>query len=81
MTDRHRQAVELRLQGRTYQEIGDALGVSKGRAEQLVRIGQRSGAFRVHLQVLGTDGVDQQLVAEWLKRVAERDGLTPGPLD
>ena len=72
-----RQAVELRLAGKTYAEIGAALGVSRGRAEQLVRAAQRSGKVRVHLRVVATDGVDQELVAAWLRRVAERDGLTP----
>lgn len=35
--ERHYKAIELRLKGLTYQEIGEALGCSRQRAQQLVR--------------------------------------------
>ena len=81
VSERQRRAVELRLEGWTYIRIGVELGVSKGRAEQLVKLGQRSGEYQAHIQVTDTEGVDQQLVARAVRRAAERLGLTVGPIE
>ena len=44
-TDREREAVALRMDGLTYEEIGKAMGVSKQRAEQMVREGVSSAGY------------------------------------
>ena len=38
---RRKKALKLRDQGKTYEQIGDELGVSKQRAERIVKAAQR----------------------------------------
>lgn len=44
--DRHMKAAMLRDEGKTYSEIGEVLGVSKRRAQQMVIAGRRPSPDR-----------------------------------
>ena len=72
---RRAQAVALRLQGATLQEIGTALGVTRQRALAMLKAAEASGDYSVHVQVMDAQGVELPHVATYLTRALGLAGL------
>ncbi len=76
MSERQREAVERRLRGETLREIGDAMGISHQRVVQLIQAAGESARHKAQVRIVGTDGVGQQDVADYVRRALESAGIT-----
>lgn len=69
--ERARCVAGMRGDGMTYQQIADAIGVTRGRAQQLVEAGARHAAAIIGAQSAGEAGVtvaDLDLIAAQFRR-------------
>lgn len=81
MNERHQQAVTLRLQGKTFEEIGTVLGVKKQRAQRMIEQALASGDYSVSVQVSDARGVPREDVAAYLRRALTLAGLVTHKAD
>ncbi len=77
--DKKIEAVRLRVEGATQQQIGDALGVSRQRVPQLLAEALASGEFVAKVQIVRTQGVDALVLAAFLRQQLNDAGIRLAP--